>query len=69
MHHMIKKMHVTPHFKHCDQTNAVVTLMIPLTTQDANAGANGITRPKSHIASHFSHPDVTNAIVPLMTLL
>ena len=43
--------------------------MMPLAWHDTDAGANGITWPKSPPASPFDHLDITNGMVPLMTLL
>ena len=42
MHHMTQKSHVTPHFDYVDQTGAVILLMIPLASHDADSGASGI---------------------------
>ena len=35
------KIHVTPHFDYLDQTDAVVPLMMPLVSYDADASAKG----------------------------
>ena len=41
-----KNSHFAPYFDYLDQTNAVVPLIMPLTSHDAHAGSNGISWPK-----------------------
>ena len=48
--------------------NAVVTFTTPFASHDANAGASGVTLPKSHVVPYFDHLDLRNAIVPLIML-
>ena len=67
MHQITKKFMLLLILLILDQTNAIVPLMMPLTTPDA--GANGITSPKSQVTVHFNHPDLRNLMVPLITLL
>ena len=45
--------------------NAMMLLMMPSVSCDADTGANSITLPRSHAAPHSDQLDLPNGIVPL----
>ena len=59
-----QKSHIVPHFNHLDVRDAMMPLMVPSGSPDANASANGITWPKRSCCTSFHHLDLGNVIVP-----
>ena len=60
--YQITKNHVVSYLRHLELTNAVVLLMMPAVSYDANTG---ITWPKHHVSPCFNHHDLSNKMVLL----
>ena len=58
-----QKCHFVCHFDHLGQADAMLPLIMPLVSFDADTGAYNITRPKSHVACHFDISGLRNAVV------
>ena len=58
--------HVANHFDCLDLMNAMVPLMMPSVSCDANASVNGVRWPKSNVSTSFNPLDLMNAVVSLM---
>ena len=61
-----QKGQVVSQFDCLDLQNAMVPLMTPLASCDANAGTSCVTDQKGHVAPYFNHHDLRNVMVPLM---
>ena len=61
--------HVAPNFSYLDQTDAMVILMVPFASCDADAGANCITWPEKSCCVILIMLRITYRMLPLMTLM
>ena len=66
--HMTKKRYVALYFDHLNLGNAMMQLMMPLTSCDTDAGTNGITWIKRHVAPNVDQLNIKNVMVPLTIL-